>query len=69
MYKGGVSSQRFTRALGVPALIAIGLSSVGASVYFGLGLVAGNALGLSPVAYLLAALFFVLTVMSYAEAA
>ena len=62
------SSQRFTRALGVPALIAIGLSAVGASVYFGLGLVAGNALGLSPVAYLLAGIFFVLTVMSYAEA-
>lgn len=62
------SSQLFSRALGVPALIAIGLSAVGASVYFGLGLVAGNALGLSPVAYLLAGIFFVITVMSYAEA-
>jgi APA family basic amino acid/polyamine antiporter len=59
---------RFTRALGVPALIAIGLSSVGASLYFGMGVVAGNALGLAPVAYLLAGIFFVVTGMTYAEA-
>jgi basic amino acid/polyamine antiporter, APA family len=63
----GFSRQRFARALGAPALIAIGLSTVGASLYFGLGVVAGNALGLTPVAYLLAAAFFVITVMSYVE--
>lgn len=57
----------FTRALGAPALIAIGLSAVGASIYFGLGIVAGHALGLTPLAYLAAGAFFVLTVMSYIE--
>ena len=52
----------------MPALIAIGLSSVGASLYFGMGVVAGNALGLTPLAYLLAGIFFVVTGMTYAEA-
>jgi APA family basic amino acid/polyamine antiporter len=58
---------RFTRALGVPALIAIGLSAVGASVYFALGIVASYALGLTPIAYLLAGALFVITVMTYVE--
>lgn len=55
-------------ALGAPALIAIGLSAFGASIYFGLGVVASFALGLTPFAYLAAGVFFVITVMTYAEA-
>ena len=47
--------------------MAIGLSALGASIYFGLGVVAGDALGLTPVAFLLAAAFFLLTVMTYLE--
>ncbi len=55
------------RSLGAPALIAIGLGALGSSLYFGLGVVAGDALGLTPLAYLLAGAFFVLTVMTYLE--
>ncbi|MEA2496486.1 MAG: basic amino acid/polyamine antiporter, family, partial [Thermoleophilaceae bacterium] len=55
------------RGMGALALFAIGLTAVGASIYFSLGVVAGNALGLTPVAYLLACVFFVLTMMTYVE--
>jgi APA family basic amino acid/polyamine antiporter len=53
--------------LGALALFAIGLSAVGASIYFSLGVVAGHALGLTPVVYLFAGVFFVLTMMTYVE--
>jgi APA family basic amino acid/polyamine antiporter len=55
------------RGMGALGLFAIGLTAVGASIYFSLGVVAGNALGLTPVAYLLAGVFFVLTMMTYVE--
>ena len=45
---------RVTRGLGEPALFAITLSAVVASIYFALGVVAGDALGLTPLVYLLA---------------
>ena len=56
-----------TRGLGAPTLFAIGLSAVGASIYFALGVVADNALGLTPVVFLLAGGFFLLTMMTYVE--
>jgi len=62
-----VSGQLISRGLGAPALVAIGLSALGASLYFGLGVVAGQALALTPVAFLLAGGFFVVTVMTYLE--
>lgn len=55
------------RAQGALSLFSIGLTAVGASIYFALGVVAGNALGLTPVAFLLAGVFFVLTMMTYVE--
>src|SRR4051794_2973948 len=55
------------RGSGALALFAIGLTAIGASIYFSLGVVAGNALGLTPVAYALAGVFFVLTMMTYVE--
>jgi APA family basic amino acid/polyamine antiporter len=55
------------RGMGALGLFAIGLTAVGASIYFSLGVVAGNALGLTPVAFLLAGAFFVLTTMTYVE--
>jgi APA family basic amino acid/polyamine antiporter len=58
---------RLSRGLGVPALFAVGSSAVGASTYFVLGVVAGDALGLTPFVFAAAAVFFVLTVMTYAE--
>jgi APA family basic amino acid/polyamine antiporter len=56
-----------TRGLGAPALFAIALSGVGSTLYFGLGAVAGEALGLTPLAFLGAALFFVLAMWTYVE--
>jgi len=58
---------RIGQALGARALFAIGLSAVGSSIYFALGLVAGEALGLTPVAFVIAGGFFVVTMMSYIE--
>jgi APA family basic amino acid/polyamine antiporter len=56
------------RGLGVPALAGIGMSAVGSSVYFILGVVAGDALGLTPLVFLGAAVFFLITAMTYVEA-
>jgi basic amino acid/polyamine antiporter, APA family len=58
---------RVARGLGVPRLVAVGLSAVGASTYFILGVVAKHALGLTPVVFLLATIFFVITTMTYLE--
>ena len=58
---------RIARSLGEPALFAVGLSAAGASIYFALGVVADRALGLTPVVFLIAALFFVVTMLTYVE--
>ncbi len=58
---------RIARGLGEPALFAVALSAVGSSIYFGLGVVAGEALGLTPLVFVLAGLFFVLTMLTYVE--
>ncbi|MDP8942966.1 MAG: amino acid permease [Actinomycetota bacterium] len=55
------------RSLGVPALFAIGASAVGSSVYLVLGVVAGDALALTPLVFLAAGAFFVVTMLTYAE--
>jgi APA family basic amino acid/polyamine antiporter len=55
------------RGFGPPALAARGLTAVGASILFILGVVSEHALGLTPLAFLGSALFFVLTAMSYVE--
>jgi basic amino acid/polyamine antiporter, APA family len=58
---------RIERGLGAPALFAIAAGSVGSTLYFALGIVAGEALALTPVAFLCAAFFYVLCVLSYVE--
>jgi APA family basic amino acid/polyamine antiporter len=58
---------RIARSLGEPALFAVGLSAAGSSVYFALGVVADRALGLTPVAFLIAGVFFVVTMLTYVE--
>ncbi|HYP48541.1 MAG TPA: universal stress protein [Thermoleophilaceae bacterium] len=58
---------RIIRGLGEPAIFAITLSAVVAATYFTLGVVAKDALGLTPLVYLLTGAFFVLTVMTYVE--
>jgi basic amino acid/polyamine antiporter, APA family len=53
--------------LGEPALFAITLSTVVSAIFFSLGVVAGKALGLTPLVYLLAAMFFAVTMATYVE--
>ncbi|MGH2982110.1 MAG: hypothetical protein ACRDKV_08725, partial [Solirubrobacterales bacterium] len=55
------------RAVGVPWLFAVIYSTVGFSIYFALGVVADEGLGLTPVIFLLAGLLFVLTTLTYME--
>ena len=58
---------RISRSLGEPALFAILLSSVVSSLFMVLGLVADDALGLTPIAFLASGVFFVLTMATYVE--
>jgi basic amino acid/polyamine antiporter, APA family len=58
---------RVARGLGEPALFAIMLSAVVSGIFFSLGVVAGDALGLTPVVYLFAWLFLVVTIATYVE--
>jgi basic amino acid/polyamine antiporter, APA family len=59
----------FRRGLDQPALFAIIYTSVASAIYFSLGVVAQRALGLTPIVYLLAGVFFVLACMTYVEGA
>jgi APA family basic amino acid/polyamine antiporter len=63
------SNRILQRGLGSPALFAIVYTSVASAIYFALGVVAHNALGLTPVVFLLAGLFFGLAVLTYVEGA
>ena len=58
---------RVARGLGEPALFAIMLGAVASAIFFSLGVVAGDALGLTPVVYLFAWLFLVVTIATYVE--
>ena len=58
---------RFGRALGSPALFAVVWTSLASAIYFSLGIVAENALGLTPLVFLGAGVFFILTAMTYVE--
>jgi len=55
------------RGVGARAVFAIALGAAGSSIYFILGVVSGEALGLTPLVFLLAAVFFVITMMTYLE--
>jgi len=59
----------FRRSLGSPALFAVLYSGVASSIYFALGVVSNHALGLTPVVFLGAGFFFLLTLMTYIEGA
>ena len=65
--RDGAGEARIARGLGEPALFAITLSAIVSSIFFSLGVVAGDALGLTPVVFLLAAGFFVITMATYVE--
>jgi APA family basic amino acid/polyamine antiporter len=55
------------RRIGAPRLFATAYSTVGSSVYFALGVVAGYALGLTPFVFLASGLLFVMTTLTYFE--
>ncbi len=57
------------RSIGSPILFTIIYSSLASAIYFSLGVIAGHALGLTPLVFLIAALMFTLTAMTYVEGA
>jgi len=58
---------RLPRLLGPGALFSACYGNVGSSIYYGLGVTAGFALGLTPLAMILAGGIFVTTALAYAE--
>jgi APA family basic amino acid/polyamine antiporter len=59
--------QGLERVLGTPALFATAYGNVGSSIYYALGLVAGIALGLTPLVFVISGLIFAATAATYAE--
>jgi APA family basic amino acid/polyamine antiporter len=57
------------RSVGSPTLFAIVYTPLASALYFSLGVISGHALGLTPVVFLISALLFALTAMTYAEGA
>jgi APA family basic amino acid/polyamine antiporter len=53
--------------LGTPALFATAYGNVGSSIYYALGLVAGIALGLTPLVFVISGFIFAATAATYAE--
>src|SRR5918998_1598686 len=60
--------ESLARVHGVGALFSTAYGNVGSSIYYALGVVAAFALGLTPIAFLVAGLIFVFTAATYAEA-
>jgi APA family basic amino acid/polyamine antiporter len=58
---------KLPRTLGAPALFAASYGNVGSSIYYALGVTAFFALGLTPLALMLAGCIFVTTALNYAE--
>ena len=63
----GRAEARIARGLGEPALFAITLSAIVSAILYSLGVVADDALGLTPIVFLLAGGFFVITMATYVE--
>jgi APA family basic amino acid/polyamine antiporter len=59
--------QRLERVLGAPALFATAYGNVGSSIYYALGVTAVFALGLTPLVFVIAGIFFAATALTYAE--
>jgi APA family basic amino acid/polyamine antiporter len=60
-------SHTLERVLGAPALFATAYGNVGSSIYYALGLVAGIALGLTPLVFIISGIIFAATAATYAE--
>jgi APA family basic amino acid/polyamine antiporter len=63
------SMARLSRGIGSPILFAIVYTSLASAVFFSLGVVVNHALGLTPLVFLLAAVMFGLTALTYVEGA
>jgi basic amino acid/polyamine antiporter, APA family len=59
--------QGLERVLGSPALFATAYGNVGSSIYYALGVTAVFALGLTPIVFVIAGVFFVATALTYTE--
>jgi APA family basic amino acid/polyamine antiporter len=59
--------QRLERVLGTPALFSTAYGNVGSSIYYALGVTAVFALGLTPLVFVIAGVFFSATALTYAE--
>src|SRR5512142_2200350 len=59
--------ESLSRVHGVGALFAAAYGNVGSSIYYALGVTAAFALGLTPLALILAGFIFVTTALNYAE--
>jgi APA family basic amino acid/polyamine antiporter len=57
----------FERVLDAPALFAVAYGEIGSSIYIALGIVAAEALGLTPLVLLCTGIVFLLVSVSYAE--
>jgi APA family basic amino acid/polyamine antiporter len=57
----------FERVLGARDLFAVAYGEIGSSIYFALGIVAAQALGLTPLVLLATGLLFLVVSLSYAE--
>ena len=57
----------FQRVLDAPALFSVAYGEIASSIYFALGIVAGYALGFTPLVLLVAGVVFVIVALSYAE--
>lgn len=58
---------RLRRTLTIPGLFSAGYGDVGSSIYYGLGVVALAAIGLTPIALAIAGLIYVFNALTYAE--
>jgi basic amino acid/polyamine antiporter, APA family len=59
--------QGLERVLGSPALFATAYGNVGSSIYYALGVTAVFALGLTPLIFVIAGVFFIATALTYTE--
>ncbi|HEY5142612.1 MAG TPA: amino acid permease [Solirubrobacteraceae bacterium] len=59
--------QMFRRGLGSPMLFSVVYTVIASAIYFALGVVAGYALGLTPLVFVASAVMFALAAMTYVE--
>jgi basic amino acid/polyamine antiporter, APA family len=66
---GRITRYHLRRVLGVPGLFSAAYGNVGSSIYYGLGVVAMSALGMTPLVLMISGVVFLFTAMTYSEGA